>query len=231
MTVPLTWITAHSGCENTPDNSLLSVTTAVSAGADAAEVDVRVLGDELCLTHDPAARAEGLARLSEAMAVARDGGIGLNCDLKDYGALYPALALAQSVGLPAGQLIFSGSVSPETMLKDASIGRRASVCLNSEEICRFLAPEVSDERAAQAAYLADHAEDVAALLRRTGAAALNAPYWSFTEDMLDRLSGAGIPLSLWTVNDEADLRRLLRRPLMNVTTRAPRLALKCRGGQ
>ncbi len=38
----LPYITAHSGCENTPENSMESVRTGIALGADFVEVDVRL---------------------------------------------------------------------------------------------------------------------------------------------------------------------------------------------
>ena len=223
-------ITAHSGCEGTPDNSLLSVMTAIEVGADAAEVDVRLFGDrQLYLTHDDAVDTANLVPLRAAMAAARDGGIGLNLDLKMYEALIPTLDLAEEVGLAPKRTILSGSVNVEWLLKDASIGKRAEIYINSEEICRYLAPEKGD-RNAQAAYLADNAREVARLMRDMGARALNAPYQFFTDDMFRAFADAGIALSLWTVNNEDDIRRVLEKRPLNITTRAPRLALRLARG-
>lgn len=50
-----TLITAHSGSDGTPDNSLACVRYAISTAADAFEVDVRRLADgTLALGHDAA---------------------------------------------------------------------------------------------------------------------------------------------------------------------------------
>ena len=58
----LPYITAHSGCEGTPDNSLESVRAGVDLGADFVEVDVRL---------DP----EGTPRLTHDMPAAYDAGL------------------------------------------------------------------------------------------------------------------------------------------------------------
>ena len=53
-----TLITAHSGSDGTPDNSLACVEYALSTDADAFEVDVRRLADgTLALGHDEIGRA------------------------------------------------------------------------------------------------------------------------------------------------------------------------------
>ena len=46
-------ITAHSGCDETPENSLEFLRTALQSEADAVEVDVRRNGEgKLILSHD-----------------------------------------------------------------------------------------------------------------------------------------------------------------------------------
>ncbi|MGI6439175.1 MAG: glycerophosphodiester phosphodiesterase family protein [Sphaerochaetaceae bacterium] len=47
-------ITAHSGCENTPLNSLESVLKGIEVGSDAVEIDIRSSHDKKpVLSHDP----------------------------------------------------------------------------------------------------------------------------------------------------------------------------------
>ena len=54
MTHPLPLVTAHSGCENTPENSLESMVAGIAAGADTVEIDVRATRDGTpILMHDP----------------------------------------------------------------------------------------------------------------------------------------------------------------------------------
>ena len=36
-----TWIADHSGCEDTPDNSVASIEAGTALGADCSEIDVR----------------------------------------------------------------------------------------------------------------------------------------------------------------------------------------------
>ena len=48
-----TMITAHSGCEGRPDNSLEYVQYALHCGADALEVDVHPKDDGFYISHDP----------------------------------------------------------------------------------------------------------------------------------------------------------------------------------
>lgn len=86
-----TLITAHSGSDGTPDNSLACVRYAISTAADAFEVDVRRLADgTLALGHDAADHTAPTLREVLALAAAKPG-VRINCDLKERG-LEPAVA-------------------------------------------------------------------------------------------------------------------------------------------
>jgi len=53
MTKPFPLITAHSGCMNKPDNTLVSTEIGLNLGADVVEDDIRVTRDGiLVLAHD-----------------------------------------------------------------------------------------------------------------------------------------------------------------------------------
>ena len=97
-----TQITAHSGSDGTPDNSLACVRYALSTAADAFEVDVRRLADgTLALGHDAADHTAPTLREVLALAAAKPG-VRINCDLKERG-LEPAVA-ALAADSPAAQM-------------------------------------------------------------------------------------------------------------------------------
>ena len=80
-----TLITAHSGSDGTPDNSLSCVEYALSTAADAFEVDVRRLSDgTLALGHDAADHTAPTLREVFTLAAAKPG-VRVNCDLKERG--------------------------------------------------------------------------------------------------------------------------------------------------
>ena len=117
-----TLITAHSGCDGTPDNSLEFISYALQCGADALEVDVRAAEDgTLYLSHDRTDAA--CPKLSQAFQMLRSSPMRINCDLKQPGLEEAVLALAASQGV-AGQLLFSGDVSTERMRRDPEVRSR-----------------------------------------------------------------------------------------------------------
>ena len=169
-------ITAHSGCEGTPDNSIASIQTAIALGADCAEVDIRMDAQgRLWLTHDLTAFFDGLTPLEDAFSLIRDSGIAVNCDLKEYGALLPVLSLADEFGIGPEKLIFSGSVDTALLERQPEIARRSRVFLNSEELARDMLKADLPDRIGQTACFLSHPETVASRLRALGAEALNAP--------------------------------------------------------
>ena len=48
-----TYITAHTGCEGTPWNSIEHIEAALSSGAETVEIDIQNDGELLYLSHDP----------------------------------------------------------------------------------------------------------------------------------------------------------------------------------
>ena len=222
-------ITAHSGCEGTPDNSIASIEKGISLGADCVEIDIRMdARGRLWLTHDLPEMFDSLVPLEEAFARVRESGVAVNCDLKEYGALLPVLTLAEKCGIRRDKLIFSGSVDTALLEKDPDIARRSRIFLNSEELVRDLKKSQTPDRVDQTAVLLAEAELAAERLHALGAEALNAPYKHMPDELISRLRAGNVALSLWTLNDEKTLREFMAKDLLNITTRCPSVALAAR---
>ena len=222
-------ITAHSGCEGTPDNSIASIQTGIVLGADCVEVDIRMdTQGKLWLTHDLTAFFDGLTPLEDAFSLVRDSGIAVNCDLKEYGAMLPTIKLAEKYGIGPERLIFSGSVDTALLEENPEIARRSQIFLNSEELVKDLSKKDAPDRAGQTAYLLENADTVAERLHALGAKALNAPYKYMPDDLIGMLRERNVALSLWTLNEEAALREFMTKDLLNITTRTVSLALAVR---
>ncbi len=212
-----TMITAHSGCDGTPDNSLDFVAHALTCGADAFEVDVRSRPDgSLYLSHDES--GEDTVSLDQVFSMMRGSDMRINCDLKQPGIELAVLSLAQASGT-ADRLLFSGSVSMELMAREPEV--RSRTLLN----VRPILPDLSQAEASL------HADIDRLLLacRQCGASIINVPYGMCTDPILDRLREAGIGVSAWTVNDEDVARRLLTHGIYNITSRRPGMVLALRG--
>lgn len=199
-----TMITAHSGAENTPDNTMQSVRVQASCGADAIEVDVRMHDGVLVMTHDDAQAGVCYDLLEDCLReVARHGDVLVNLDLKQPDLVRPAAELARACGM-IERILFTGdriSADDRTCAREQCL----TIWYNHTQV----APGVPLLQG-----VSDAGFDV-----------LNAHYSCADADML---SAAPQRLSLWTVNDEAWLEKLLRAGVRNITTRRPVLALQLR---
>ena len=226
---PKITITAHSGCEGTPDNSIASIEAGIALGADCVEIDVRSDGEgRLWLTHDLPDVFSGLVSLEEAFALISKSGISVNCDLKEYGALLPVLKLAEQCGIGPDKLIFSGSVDTIQLEENPEIAIRSRIFLNSEELVRDLSNGDVPDRAGQTAFLLANIGTASERLRALGAAALNAPYKYMPDELIEKLRERNMALSLWTLNCEEVLREFMAKDLLNITTRSVSMAMAVR---
>ena len=227
-------ITAHSGCEGTPDNSPESILKGIEAGADCIEIDIRMDPEgALWLTHNEIEDYSAALPLETAFRMIMEGGAAVNCDLKEENLLYPVLEAAEAAGIPREKLIFTGSVNLSLLAADPALVKRARFFLNMDQIFRFLLkgaplPENWDERGA---FFDGHAEAIAELVKRLGAEGINPSFKMMTPERLAVSHSLGIGLSLWTINEEEDQERFLREGLINMTTRNVVSAVRIRSGQ
>lgn len=199
-----TMITAHSGAENTPDNTMESVCVQLSCGADAIEVDVRMHSGRLIMAHDDAQSEKGYDQLEDCLREAsKYDGVIVNLDLKQPGLVRPAAELAEACGM-TGRILFTGDL----------ISADDIACAREKQLTIWY----NHTQAPEGIPLLQGATDA-------GFEVLNAHYTCATDDML---SDAPERLSLWTVNDEAWLEKLLRAGVRNITTRRPVFALRMR---
>lgn len=198
-----TLITAHSGAENTVDNTLESVRTLAALGADALEVDVRRADGRLVLSHDDPGSAGNCDLLEDCLRiVAAQEGLRVNIDLKQPGMVREIAALAQELGAE-NRLLFTGDVSAD----DMACAKERGLELWLNDSCL------------------PGGGDLLAGVSAAGWQVLNVCHRDVTGGMLLQAGR----LSVWTVNEEADLCRFLAAGVKNITTRRPKLALRLRG--
>lgn len=214
-----TMVTAHSGCEGTPDNSLAYVRHALQGQADALEIDVhRRRSGELYISHDPSEAAQ--PNLQEVFSLLRGSGRKLNCDLKEPGLEQAVLALAEQSGV-GQQILFSGEVAWEA-LRDERV--RCRTLMNIECVL----PEIAQAYHRGEMPGAETAGQAAQVFARTGALALNVNVKMCTLEILALFRERGVPLSVWTVNEEDAARRMLEAQVFNITSREPGMVCSLR---
>ena len=199
-----TIITAHSGAENTVDNTLDSIRALVSCGAEFLEVDVCLQADKLVLTHNMPEDGAAYDTLEDCFAIVRKcDGICMNIDIKQPDIVGRVAELAETCGMRE-RILFSGDVlSADDFACAAEMG--LTVWYNHTQI-----PQGKD--------LLQGAADA-------GFEVLNVNHRLVTDEML---TAGARRISAWTVNEPEQMERLLKAGVRNITTRRPALALQMR---
>ena len=234
MHIPM--ITGHSGCEETPRDSLDSIDAALQYGPDAVEMDVRLAEDGvLRVSHDAVSLSDYSKKptLEQVFARVSETGMKLNCDIKSAPALYFVLDMAGRYGFQADRLILSGCLSPEQLVRDVAILRRATVFMNIEEIFKFfylsehtvVSPsEFSGLMNAPWDYLRrvpislEWFERAARFASELQVSAVNLPHRLLNDDVAAIFAAWNVPLSVWTVNAADTLDYCLKKHVLNITT-------------
>ena len=244
MNKNVTTITAHSGCEGTPDDSLESIKKAISLGADIAELDVRF--DEqkrLVISHNRKEDYSGCFPLQMAMEmVLKSPGFAINCDIKESETIPAVLALADELGMGPDKLCFSESLSPRILRENPKIVKRSRVYFNIEEILLELYMDKQPPAEQEALRKSEpwkvvrermedisvYAGQIASLCGELKVYALNFPIYLSRAPIFTALRELNTPFAIWTVNEPAEIQRLLGEKVCNITTRKVEMAIALR---
>ena len=218
----MTILTAHSGADGLPDNSLAFVRYALTTDADALEVDVRrAPSGELRLGHDEA--DSSLPTLKEVFDLLRKvPDRRINCDLKEQGLEETVCELAQKAELE-GRVILTGTVDAECYAASPAMRRTADLWINIEEVVPGIYRKTQE---LTAPCLLVAADQVLAVCRRLRLSVVNVHYLLAIPPLMERFSREGVGLSVWTVNEEKDIRRFLAEDVFALTTRNLASALR-----
>ena len=213
-------ITAHTGCDQTPDNSIEYLDYVLTTGADGLEVDIRMDSNgSLYLSHDK--NSEDRIPLEEVFTRLQKSGMFCNCDLKESGTACQVLELAKRYGVE-DQICFTGDVEFSLIRKEESIRKRTLINLQP------ILPRIGSQL--ENGYIPSETdfEAVRQVLTDTRGWAVNVPYRFCTDEMLSMFREWGIAVSAWTVNEEEPARKLVHANIYNITTRIPRMLLRIR---
>ncbi len=200
--------TAHTGCLNTKDNSLDAIDVGVKNGADIIEFDLNFnKQNQPVLSHDEPKGGE--FTLDEAFErVSRYDGLCVNVDVKKIGDLSRVEELAKKHGI-LDRIFFTGVTK-----KDAAAVKKACPDVDYYLNVNVVKPiRQSDE------YLKKLVEEVKA----SGAVGINFNKDNATEKLVETFHENGLLVSIWTVNKEKDIYRILSYGPDNITTRRPDL--------
>ena len=199
-------LTAHTGCEGTKDNSLDSITVAVVAGADIVEFDLNFDKDGVAvLSHDePKGKIYTLEEAFMLLKMYKD--LKINIDVKKTDDLKQVIGLADKYGLT--ERIFFTGIFPESVdaVKESAPG-----------ITYYLNKDIDSSKKDDDEYINELINEVVSL----GACGLNINYRNCTAKLVEAFRKNDLEVSVWTVNNRFDMKKVLKLGVNNITTRKP----------
>ncbi len=204
-------VTAHSGCLDLPDNSVEAMKAGVEAGALIIEFDLNFTADGTpVLSHEAPDEDGEYVTLEEAFAfLAEHPGILANVDVKSTEHMEAVPSLAEKAGI-LDRIFFTG-------IEEDDIPAVREKCPG---IPYYLNMEIQEDDDFQAL-----AEKTASL----GAAGININWKSASPGLVSVFHKNGLPVSVWTVNEEEKVLRVALFGVDNITTRRPDIACKLTG--
>ncbi len=162
----------------------------------------------------------GSLKLEECLGILRDTELYLNADLKEPHLEGAVLALAKREGFDPGRIVFTGCLGDPASIAQR-IGR-ARVYANPEELDAAFYRQLSILQAEEKrAYL----DNLLYKISGFGMRVINVNYRILDETLLEICSRNNLRLSLWTVDDLREAKRLLRpgirERIENITTNRP----------
>ncbi len=199
-------ITAHTGCMDTEDNSLESIKKGIENGATVVEFDLFFTKDgEPVLAHDEPVGGE--VTLDEAFKfVSQYDDVLINVDVKTCDALHKVYPLAEKYGIE--NRIFYTGINEE----DVEIVKK-----DSPQVKYYLNMDVKKGKADDRDYILSLVEKV----KNAGAIGINFNFKSATKELVKIFHENGLFVSIWTVNDEYNMYKILSFEPDNITTRNP----------
>jgi glycerophosphoryl diester phosphodiesterase len=219
-------VTLHSGGLSTRPNSLDYLEKALLAAPDIVELDIRRTRDKVVLCHDPYLEADGkkilladhgfrdlkdaeprLLSLEEGLTFGRLHGLRFNLDLKEVGAAIPMLDLLREEDSQRGHIV-TGCRLDEVKTLGAHTGD-FRILLNIES-----APPDLEEYGPYMRNLVKEASDL-------GCFGLNVDFRLCRPELFELCHDQGLPVVVWTVDEEEAMRRMVKLGADSITTHEP----------
>lgn len=204
-------VTAHSGCDGRPDNAMEYIEYALTLQTDALEVDVWSSDGELVLSHDRPDAGPHPHLRSVFEKVRRHPFMMVNCDLKEKGIEEKVYRAAAETGM-SERILFSGDVRLD--LAGVLPEMTDRVFINAENLMPGIYRSGSE-------FSEEAGREMLAACRYCGFSVINVNFRYVTGTFIRQAAAAAVGVSLWTVTEEADIRRALKMHPFNITSRAP----------
>lgn len=231
----MTLITAHSGCEGTPMNSMAHIMAAIDSGADYIEVDVLPTKDGVAvLSHDDYLNGKPitetlyedikgeLVEFKEAIDLIMKSGKKINIDIKDVQCVPYFAPYIIEKGYK-DRVLLSGCLDEDLvylkehypwlpklyncylLLDDPDMSDN-----DIKRRLRFFGNQYKDEVSKRA-----HIEE---MIKEHVVEGLNISYKQATEERMAWAKGLNIPIFVWTADEEKDMLQNVLRGVTSITT-------------
>ena len=203
-------ITAHTGCENTPENSLEAIEKGASLGADIVEFDIRFdKNNNPILSHDePTGGEVTLEQAFEKLSEYEN--LKVNLDIKCTTNLYAVQTLAEKYNL-LDRAFYTG-VFAQFVDAVKTDSPKLPYFLNITDVIP------SDEHTEE--YLLSLVEKV----KSYGAMGINFHFDNASKALVETFHKNNLQVSIWTVNEIEDFKRIIDFAPDNITTKFPGIA-------
>ncbi len=199
-------VTAHTGCEGTEDNSLEAIKKGYESGADIVEFDLRFTkSGEPVLAHDKAGK-KSVTLKSAFELVAKCENLKVNVDCKTVENIGIVPEMAQECGI-ADRFFYTGIETDKV----------ATVKELSPGVEYYLNTKVSKWKKNSEKYI----RSLVKLTKDNGAVGLNIHFSEASKKMVDIFHEEGLKVSIWTVNKEKDMHKVMDLYCDNITSREP----------
>jgi glycerophosphoryl diester phosphodiesterase len=208
-----------------PENTIESLRLALELGCDLVEFDVHEVEGALVLAHDQPARPDpALPTLDEALAFLAGTAAGAHLDLKASGAEEAVADALRSHGLIERTVV--SSFRPETLLALGAAEPGVRLGLTYPEDRRGLVQRRGVGpfiRPALEAMQAALPLRVARLLAGAGASTAMLHFAVVSQAVVERCHAIGVPVLVWTVDEQPWVARLDAMGVDGVITNDPRI--------
>lgn len=202
-------VTAHAGALNTEPNTMDSITKSLEfIGEGVIEVDVRFTSSGKPVLSHNEVKSDGneYVSLEEFFSVLKEYPARVNLDLKEFSNLPVIQELAEKNDV-MDQVFFTGVFEEEAQNAKTSC----------PDIPYYLNVYPNPLRIKNDSYL----ESISKTITDCGAIGININYRLVSEEMISKMHEKNLLVSLWTVDNEADMYIALAEAPDNITTRNP----------
>ncbi len=234
---PYPLLTAHTGCMGTPDNSMLSIETAIHSGADIVEEDILITSDGvLVLSHDDNIYAAdgteyrisqmSYAELSQLDIKAHNGAPGETIRILSLETVLPILrASGKTMNLDiksdacielVSQFVEKNGLIEKVILSGCETLRAQTVNRTNPRLRKLLNVDTS-------LFLALNEREAARISCEDALSAncfgLNVNYRVVGPELLQAAARHKLDIYIWTVNTEDEMKHFMEMGVQSITSR------------